>query len=199
MTRQYYSFQHLHRGEQRTTPFGEDAQALIAAANKAEVPFVIVPHRPSAGAEAGQRVFYKVDFDKLTVTKCDKAGVPIPAKWKGAPAGATYTHKLIIEPKPEPAPEAAPAAAPAAPSFAEKLEKLAHTFAERTEAADKSIRLITKGDCKRERAAVEELLHLAQEVYPSDFIRELSKLIFRNTGVMTLGYFPSLDDEDEEK
>lgn len=101
-----FSFAHEHHEGDRITAFSEASQKLLGAAMDADTPFVVVPHVPSRGVDAGNRVFYKVNFGKKTVTKCDADGTPIPGKWRGAPMGATYTHRLIIESVPEPPAEA---------------------------------------------------------------------------------------------
>lgn len=56
----------------------------------------------TSGSNSGSHIYYLVCFADKTVTKCDNKGIPIPDKWRSAPSGATYTHELIIERKPEP-------------------------------------------------------------------------------------------------
>jgi hypothetical protein len=190
MPTQRFSFQHQHGADLLTTSFGDSAQNLLLVAFKTEVPFVIVPHTPNTGKEMGQRVLFKVVFDEMTVTKCDKAGVPIPAKWKGAPEGATYTHKLIIEHIPE---HAESALAHPTPSYAEKLLALVNTLAERTKGVSYAIAAVSKGDREMASEAVKSLLEL-ESSYNNEFIRRLGKLVFDNTGVDTLGYLPRFEE-----
>lgn len=104
-----FAFKHRHGERELITPFDAPAQQVLKLVLEQDLPVAVVRHVVKHGKEAGEPVYFLVCFADRTVTKCDSKGVPIPAKWRGAPEGATYTHELIFERNPEPQPQ--PAAA----------------------------------------------------------------------------------------